>query len=92
MPELNPNVTEENIKKIKPGMTLDEVEQILGKGKKATESDLNAVNRMMQGAGSPAQFRPGTTTYRWRNRNTWLFVDVDNNTNKIVGVHSWSHS
>jgi hypothetical protein len=90
--EANPLLTEENIKKIQPGLTLAEVEQILGAGRVATEDDMRQANTMMKGIGPKVQFRPGTTKYRWRNGNTWLFVDVDNNTKKVVGVASMSSS
>jgi predicted RNA-binding Zn-ribbon protein involved in translation (DUF1610 family) len=92
LPERNPRLTDENIKKIQGNMTLDEAEQILGEAKKATDKDVQTVNKAMKGFGPNIQFRPGTTKYRWRNGNRWLFVDVDDRTRKIVGSFSCSYS
>jgi hypothetical protein len=98
-------VTLENIKRVRAGMTLDQVEQILGKRRKATEDDvreaikqLEANKKKMEEArkkanavgsapevGLPAMdFKPGTTKYIWGTKNTWLFVDVDDRTQRVV--------
>jgi predicted Zn finger-like uncharacterized protein len=92
LPENNPLLTQENIKKVQPGMSLEQAEHILGKSKQATEGDLQTVNKGMKGFGPAVAFRPGTTKYRWRNGNFWFFVDIDNNTKKIVGSDSRSYS
>jgi hypothetical protein len=109
--ESAPAITVENIKKVQLGMTLDQVEQVLGKGKKATEDDVReAISQLeedkkkMEESRKKAKdtgsfpdialpkmdFRPGTTKYRWGTMNTWLFVDVDESTQKVVrtAVHS----
>jgi hypothetical protein len=98
-------LTLDNIKKVQGGMTLEQVEQILGKGRKATEEDVReALNQLeedkkkMEEARKKAQgkdafpeivlpkmdFRPGATKYRWGSKNTWLFVDVDERTQRVV--------
>src|SRR5262249_9530255 len=101
-------VTVESIKKVQAGMTLNQVEQILGKGVKATEEDLRDANNKKREARKrmrdarknvkaldsvpeppdppEIRFRPGTTKYRWGNKKTWIFVDVDDNTSKVVGT------
>ncbi len=87
------NLTEENIKKIQLNMSLEEVQEILGKGRKATEADLRQANAKGRGFGPFAvQFRPGTTKYVWRSKNAWFFVDIDDNSKKVVGTNAVSGS
>jgi len=102
-PTLGSNATLENIKKVRAGMTLDQVEQILGKGRKATEEDVREAKKQLEenkkkmeeaskrATGSLPQVavpdldsKPGTTKYRWGSKNTWLFVDVDDGTQRVV--------
>jgi hypothetical protein len=91
----NSKLTPENIQKVQPGMTLEDVEAILGPGRLATRADVQAANEYsgpVHIAPAPITFRPGTTKYVWRNGNTWFFVDIDDGSKKLVGTYSVSHS
>jgi probable HAF family extracellular repeat protein len=104
-PELDPVVTLENIKKVQAGLTLDQVEQILGKGRIATQEDAREAKKQLEenrkkmeearkratGTSSipdialpDVDFKPGTTKYCWGTKKTWLFVDVDDRTQRVV--------
>jgi hypothetical protein len=66
-------------------MTLDEAEEIFGASRRATEADVRQVNE-----GAPPGVwillprRAGQTMYRWKERNQWIFVTVDDRTRIIV--------
>ena len=100
-PEMNSNLTMENIQKIQHGMTLEEAEQILGKARIATERDVVELNEMTRAPGDPpigargnpaaVKFRGGLTKYMWRNKNLWFLVDVDDQSKKILGTQWLSH-
>jgi len=93
-PETNSNLTPENTQKIKAGMTLEEAEAVLGKARPATDNDIAAVTAKINEVpriGRPPDLPPllvraTGTRYVWRNKNHWFFVDVDNQSKKIVGI------
>jgi hypothetical protein len=105
-PPTNDKLTAENIQKIKMGMTLDEAEELLGKASPANSADIQKMydefEKMTRTRGTPAAFRPsgpqvggappGATKYMWRHKYTWLFVDVDDATKKIVGTYSTGYT
>jgi hypothetical protein len=82
----NPNVTEANFEKVKTGMSLDDVEKIFGKGKKATEQDLqDAMSVGNEPAGhsfpgnNPGFINTGSNQlYRWKNHKETMFVYIGN--------------
>lgn len=89
------NLSVENVTKVKPGMTLAEVQKIVGaRGRKATQSDLDQVNAKKKrfGQGSLITLSAGSTMHCWRKGNTWFFVNIDNNSNKASFITRWSSS
>ena len=73
----NPNVTEANFDRIKPGMSQEEVEKILGKGEKVS---YNAVNKALHARTTKAADRKEATgdakTYRWKNKNDTILLII----------------
>ena len=81
---------------MKTGMTLREVEAIIGKGSVASPSDINFVNGRLSkfnGAQIPP-VAPGKTKYVWKSRGArqtlWLFLDVDNSTRRIGSMTTYT--
>jgi hypothetical protein len=78
----NPNVTEENFDKIKRDMPIDEVEKILGKGKKVSRAEVfkamhNPVPK--EGVGSDAD------TLKWKNKGETILLEVHPNGRVMAG-------
>ena len=69
----NPNVTEENFDKIKPGMSQEEVEKILGKGEKVS---YNAVNKALHARLSSNPSTGNAQTYRWKNKSDTILLVI----------------
>jgi hypothetical protein len=64
----------ENLKRVKPNMTLEEVQAVLGSGSEATSED---IAKATQNAGARA---PGQLTYRaWKDSKTLLVLGFQNN-------------
>jgi hypothetical protein len=87
------DLSEENAQRVQLGMSLSDVEKILGKGRIATASDYEDVNSRAARFRQPpvVQHRPGATKYVWRNGTTWFFGDFDSN-NKLLGTQRCSSS
>lgn len=69
----NPNVTEENFDKIKPCMSQEEVEKILGKGEKVS---YNAVNEALHARPSKNPSTGNAQTYRWKNKSDTILLVI----------------
>ncbi len=70
----SPNATEENFDKIKPGMSQEEVEKVLGKGEKVS---YNAVNEALHARPSKKPSTGDANTYRWKNKGDTILLIID---------------
>lgn len=85
----------ENVTHVKPGMTLSEVRAIIGAtGREATQADLDQVNNKKKefGQESKLSLPPGATMHCWRQGNTWFFVNIDHESEKVTFMTRWSSS
>jgi hypothetical protein len=82
-PENHPRVTSENLEHLKVGMTLKEVEDILGPGKKVTQSDVAYTYKANIGKQKEQDLQAweGPITqnraFRWKDGNNVIFVVLD---------------
>jgi uncharacterized Zn finger protein (UPF0148 family) len=79
----NPWLTEKSWGQVQAGMTLQQVEAVVGKGKPCQQADVKAaVDEEDAAVDIPNQaVQQGVTSwYRWQNGNTHLFVGVDTRT------------
>jgi hypothetical protein len=72
-PRDNPNATEENFDKIKPGMSQEEVEKILGKGEAVS---YNAVNEALHARPSSNPSTGDAQTCRWKNKSDTILLVI----------------
>lgn len=89
------DLSPDTVMKIKLGMTLDEVEQLVGSSARPSRpSDESTVNERAKrfGQPSPAVRQDGLTKYVFRSGDAWLFVDVDDKTGKVAGFNRWASS
>lgn len=71
----NPNATEENFDKIKPGMSQEEVEKILGKGDKSSHAELSKALHAPPSKDPPVKGgKIGAHYYRWKNKTDTIFL------------------
>jgi predicted Zn finger-like uncharacterized protein len=80
MPETNPKVTPENFAQLKEGMTLTQVEAILGPGKEATLMDVNLAyatqppDKLKAAQDDYGKAIGKGAVYRWKNGPATIFV------------------
>lgn len=85
------DLSPENVKKVKLGMTLPEVETIIGcKPSQPSQSDLDAINKWKRGA--PLQMQQGKTLYLWQQGHTLFHVLIDDKTGKVTTLGRYSGS
>jgi hypothetical protein len=71
----NPKATEENFDKIKPGMSQEEVEKLLGKGDKVSKGTLDkALHAKPSGEPPVKGGREAAAYYRWKNKDDSIFL------------------
>lgn len=72
--------------KIKPDMSLQEVETIFGAKARlcdaTVEQKVNA--RFGGGPPSPISKKPNATKYYFQSGDTWVFIDIDDTSKKVV--------
>src|SRR5262245_17012598 len=95
----NANLSEANMATIsngmQTGMTLDQVNAIIGTGSVASQSEIDLVNKRLGKFGNAVPPAPaGKTKYVWKSRSgsttQWLFIDADNSTRRISSMTSYT--